>query len=245
MRRPCGQIIAGFCGLWGTALALLCASGCASHRGSAAWQAVPPVARDEATFATAKQTVLGAFPSLYQATQRAIITVRRRQFVCDGFLTVSPENGWHLAVVSPLGLVTDVRVKGDGSGEVLKVTPLFQEKWAREYVCRELRWLFMPPSGLAPAGRLSDGRLLLEAESPIDGLKARYACSRDGSRWEELEVLNGPRRLFHAKACGYRSFPGWPRAVPAEIEVKAGTHELHVLIAALSMAAAVPREGAR
>lgn len=245
MSRPRGQIIVKMRSLWAAVLVLACASGCVSPRGPAAWQAVPATARDTSAFATAQQTVREAFPSAYRATQRAIISVRQRQFVCDGLLTVSPAEGWHLALVSTLGLVTDVRVKGDGSLEVLKVTPLFREAWARDYVARELRWLFTPPPGLSPAGRLSDGRLLLEAESRVDGVKARYVCNPDGRRWEELVVFNGSRQLFHAKISGYRSFPGWPRAVPAEIEVDAGTHQLHVRIAALSVATALPTEGVR
>ena len=245
MSRSRGQIIVKMHSLWAAVLVLECASGCVSPRGPAAWQAVPATARDTSAFATAQQTVREAFPSAYRATQRAIISVRQRQFVCDGLLTVSPAEGWHLALVSTLGLVTDVRVKTDGSLEVLKVTPLFREDWAREYVARELRWLFTPPPGLAPAGRLNDGRLLLEAGSGRDGVKARYACSADGRRWEELVVFNGSRQLFHAKVSSYRSFPGWPRAVPAEIEVDAGTHQLHVRIAALSVAAASPGEGVR
>ena len=50
---------------------------------------------------------------------------------------------------------------------------------------------------------------------------------------------------FDAASVEYRSFPGWPQAVPAEIEVDAGTHHLHLRIAALSLAAAAPAEGAR
>jgi hypothetical protein len=245
VRSTYGLIVAGFCRPLGVVLVLWCASGCVSRPGPAGWQAIPVAASQEPAFATAQQTVSEAFPSAYRATQRAIITVRQRQFVCDGFLTVSPSDGRHLALVSTLGLVTDVRVKADGSSQVVRVTPLFRESWAREYVCRELRCLFTPPSGLVPAGRLTDGRLLLEAESFADGVKARYACSRDGSRWEELEVFHGLHRLVHVRVCSYRSFPGWPRAVPAEFEVKAGTHELHIQIAALSTDSALPREEVR
>jgi catechol 2,3-dioxygenase-like lactoylglutathione lyase family enzyme len=198
--------------------------------------------RDATAFTTARQTVREAFPAVYQATQRAIITVGRQQFVCDGFLRVSPAEGWHLALVSLLGLVTEVRVRNDGTTEVLKVTPLFRQDWARDYVAPELRWLFTPPPELAPAGRLGDGRLALEAESRAGGEKARYVCSADGSHWEEIEVWNGPRRLFHAKVSGYRSFPGWPRAVPAEIEVDAGAHQLQVRTVAIAAAAAPAKE---
>ncbi len=232
------------CGLCAAVLAVASSGGCVSRREPASWQTVPAAARDASAFVTAQQTVREAFPAVYRATQRAIITVGHRQFVCDGLLTVSPGEGWHLALISALGLVTELRVRADGSTEVLRVTPLFREDWAREYVARELRWLFTPPPGLTPAGRLGDRRLVLEAEGRVDGVKTRYACSADGSRWEELEVLKGPRRLFHAKVSGYRSFPGWPRAVPAEMEVKAGTHQLHLRVVGLSVAAAPPVEGA-
>jgi len=218
-------------------LALLCASGCVSQRGPAAWRTVPPSEGDSAAFAAASQTVREAFPAVYQATQRAIITVGRRQFACDGFLTASPAGGWHLALISMLGLVTDVRVKSDGAAEVLKVTPLFRQDWARDYVARELRWLFAPPPELAPDGRLGDGRLVLEAKSRVDGARASYVCSADGSRWEELEVWDAQRRLFHAKVSGYRSFPGWPRAIPAEFELDAGNHQLQVRTVAVASAA--------
>jgi hypothetical protein len=150
-----------------------------------------------------------------------------------------------LALISTLGLVADLAVKGDGSGKVLKVTPLFREAWARQYVAQELRWLFVPPAELTPAGRQPDGRLLLETKSHLDGVRARYACSADGRRWEELEVLDGPRRLFRARLSGYRSFSGWPRAVPAEIEVDAGTHQLHLRTAALNLATRSPAEESR
>jgi hypothetical protein len=198
-----------------------------------------------AVFATAEQTVREAFPPAYRAVQRAIITVRQRQFVCDGLLTVSPVEGWHLAVVSTLGLVTDLRVRNDGSAEVLKVTPLFREAWAREYITPELRWLFIPPPNLAPVGRRSDGRLVLEGNRRGDDVTARYVCGADGRRWEELEVVGGQRRLFHAKVSSYGSFPGWPRAVPAEIDVDADTHQLHLRIAGAGVAAAPPEQEAR
>ncbi len=245
MRMWSGQIIAKISGLGAAGLVLVGAGGCVSPRGPAAWEVAPAEAGDPSAFATAQQTVREAFPSAGRTTQRAIITVRRRQFVCDGLLTVSAAEGWHLALISTLGLVTDVCVKGDGTGAVLKVTPLFREDWARDYVMRELRWLFVPPPGLAPAGRRRDGRLVLESPNRGDGVKARYACSADGRRWEELEVACGGRRLFHATISGYRTFPGWPRAVPAEIEADAGTHQLHLRIAAISVTAVLPGEGAR
>jgi catechol 2,3-dioxygenase-like lactoylglutathione lyase family enzyme len=241
-RSPC-QIIVAIRGLGAAILTLACASGCVFQPGPAAGRTVPATERDATAFATARQTVRGAFPAVYQTTQRAIITVGRRQFACDGFLTASPAEGWHLALISLLGLVTDVRVRNDGTAEVLKVTPLFRQDWAREYVAPELRWLFTPPPELAPAGRLGDGRLALEVESRAGGAKARYVCSADGSRWEELDVWNGPRRLFHATVSGYRSFPGWPRAIPAEIELDAGAHQLSVRTVAV-VAAASPTEEA-
>ena len=234
MSSPRRPILAELGGLCAALVVLAWAGGCVSRRGSAPWQVALTAASGTPAFAAAQRAVREAFPPAYRATHRAIITVRRRQFVCDGCLTVSPAEGCQLALISTLGLVTCVRVNADGSSEVLKVTPLFRETWAREYVARELRWLFAPVSGLTPAGRLGDGRLVLEAEGRAEGVKARYVCSADGRRWEELEVLNGGRRLLHAKISGSTSFPGCPRAVPEQIEVDAGTHQLQLRVVALS-----------
>jgi hypothetical protein len=76
-------------------------------------------------------------------------------------------------------------------------------------------------------------------------MKARYVCSADGARWEELEVLIGLRRLFHARISKYRSLPGWPRAVPAEIDVDAATHRLQVRMAEAILTVTTPTEEAR
>jgi hypothetical protein len=239
------QIIPELRSLCAAVLALLCAGGCVSQRGQAPGQAVPATASDLPAFAATQRTLSEVFPPAYQATQRAIITIGRRQFVCDGFLTVSPAEGAHLALISTLGLVTDVRAKSNGSLEVQKVTPLFREDWAREYVARELGWLFTSPPDLAPAGRLSDGRLLVEAKGRADALEARYVCSADGSRWEELEVRRGSQSLFHAKVSAYRSFPGLARPVPAEIEVDAVNHHLDLRIVAIKAASVAPGKEAQ
>jgi hypothetical protein len=241
MSRSPGQIIAAIGGPAAVALALVCAGGCISTSGPAAWRMAPASERDAAAYAAARQTVREAFPAVYQATQRAIITAGGRQFACDGILTASPAEGWHLALVSALGLVTEVRVGNDGAAEVLKVTPLFRQDWARDYVAQELRWLFTPPPELF-AGRLGDGRLALAAVSGAGGARACYVCSADGSRWEELEVWDAQRRLFHAKVTGYRSFPGWPRAIPSEFELDAGAHQLQVRTVAMTAAASPAKE---
>jgi hypothetical protein len=235
MTKQQRQTFARICGRCAAVLALLCAAGCVSQRGPASWRIIPDAALDPAAFATAQRAVREAFPPSYRATQRAIITVRKQQFVCDGLLVVSPSEGLHLALISTLGLVTEVRVKGDGSSEVLKVTPLFRETWAREYVARELRWLFAPPPQLALAGRLLDGRLVLEAVNQCEGVNIRYGFSADGSKWEELEVSNGSRRLFHAKLSRHKAIAGWPGAVPMEIDADAGAHQLHLRMAVIEV----------
>ena len=220
---------------FGLLFVLTCLCGCATKPAATVWQVQPVAEGEDRVFARAACALQKVFPRQYHATQRAIITVRGRQFVCDGFLTVSPAEGWHLAVVSTLGLVADVRVRADGSSEVVKVTPLFREDWSRQYVARELRWLFVPPPALRPVGRLSDGRLVLAGADHADNVQARYLCSRDGTRWEELELLAGARRVWHARLGGYRPCAGFEREVPTDIELEAGTHELHLRIVAVSV----------
>ncbi len=214
-------------------LPLVCLCGCATRQGAPLGQMRAFDARDAQIFARAEHTLREVFPNQYSSVHRAIITVRAREFVCDGFLTVSPVQGWHLALISTLGLITEVRVRADGSSQVLKVSALFREAWSREHVVPALRWLFAPPPRLEPAGRLADGRIVLEGSDRPDHELARYVCSPDGSRWEALEVVAGARRICHMRLGGYRSFAGLGREVPAEIELRAGTYQLHLRIVAL------------
>ena len=186
-------------------------------------------------FARAQQTLSHAFPSVYRATHRAVITVGKRQYVCDGFLTAGPEDGLHLALVSSLGLVAEVRRRTNGSAEVVKVTPLFRESWSRDHVLRDLRWLFAPPAGLHPAGSLTDGRLALEQPAGASGLQARYLFSADGQRWEGLALWEKGRRAYHAILGGHRRDEGWPQDLPTEIRVDAGTYRLHLRVVELKL----------
>jgi hypothetical protein len=220
-----------------------CVSGCSSCQVGPPLTVLPDAGRDGAVMARAQQTIAGLFPPRYRATQRAIITVGRQQFTGDGVLTVAPGEGCQLAVVSSLGAVTGLRVKPDGACELLKVTPLFREDWSRRFVAEDLRRLFLPPSLLEPAGRLADGRLVLQTAADAEGLQARYVFTADGGRWQELELVRDGRSVYHASVRRYRAFAGVPGDVPGEFEVNAGSHRLELRITELSVPAASGTEG--
>ncbi len=59
-------------------------------------------------------TIRQLWPDRYQATQRAVLTIRRKQFVLDAFLASDPEEGQHLAIVSTLGVGTEVQRQTNG-----------------------------------------------------------------------------------------------------------------------------------
>ncbi len=181
----------------------------------------------------AQRAVANLFPPQYRATQRAIVTVGRRQFTCDGVLTASPVEGHHLAVVSSFGVVTDLRVKSDGACEILKVTPLLREDWSRQFVARDLRWLFAPPGPLEPAGWLADGRLVLQTRPTADGLVARYIFNLSGERLQELELVRNARSFYRVSVRRYRAFAGSATEVPCEFEVSAESYHLNLRIAEL------------
>jgi len=184
---------------------------------------------------TAHENLAGLFPPQYRSVQRAVITVSRKQFTCDGVLEVSTNDSWNLAIVSNLGVVTGVRVNRDGSSEAVKVTPLFRESWARQFVANDVRRLFVPPPEFISAGRLDDGRMVCETAVESDGAVARYIFSADGQRWQELEVLRGGHREYHALLRGYRTFAGHAREVPAEMEVRAKKYQLHLRLVQLDV----------
>ena len=193
----------------------------------------------------ARQTLASLFPPQYRSVQRAIITVAGKQFACDGVLEVSTNAGWHLAIVSNLGLVAGLRVSPDGSYDVLQVTPLFRESWTRQFVARDVRRLFIPPPEFVSVGRLADDRLACETVLESDGTVARYIFSADARQWQELEVSRGRRREYHALLRGYRTFPGLAREMPAEIEVRAEGYQLHLRLVQLDLKNQMAAEAAQ
>ena len=194
---------------------------------------------------TTWQNLTNIFPAQYRSVQRAILTVAGKQFTCDGVLEVSTNAGWHLAIVSNLGLVAGLRVNRDGSCEALQATPLFREAWTRQFVARDVRRLFIPPPEFVSAGRLADGRLVCKTVPDSDGAVARYVFSADGRQWQELDVWRGGRRVYHAVFRGYRAFAGTARDVPAEIEVQAEGYQLHLRLVELNPKDSIAPEAAR
>jgi hypothetical protein len=220
---------------------LLC--GCVSPRPYPAEQMAGMSAQEAERMA--RQYLGSLFPPQYRSVQRAIITVAGKQFPCDGVLEVSTNAGWHLAIVSNLGLVAGLRVNRDGSCEAVKVTPLFRESWTRQFVARDVRRLFIPPLEFVSAGRLGDGRLVCETAPESDGTVARYVFSKGGQQWQELEVLRGGCREYHALLRGYRPFAGITREAPAEMEVQAKGYLLHLRLVELNLKDGIAAEAVR
>jgi hypothetical protein len=210
---------------------LLMFAGCA-HRTPRAYTVVPAAQTD--AFVAARRTLAHLYPPGYKATQRAVITIGRKQFACDGMLTVSPQNGHHLAVVSTMGLVTEVAVRTNRTSELLRTTPLFREQWSRDFVARDLRRLFMPREDLDAGGRLPDGRLVLATSPAPDQSVVRYVFTPTGNRLLEMEVARSGQRLYHARIKRYKNFSGFSGELPAEFEVVTPRYRLNLLTAEMA-----------
>jgi len=215
------------------ALLATAGGGCAARNHFSARAVLPDDGSHSAAMQRAQQALAGLFPPRYRSTQRAIITVAGKQFTCDGLLTVSPTQGHHLALVSSLGTVTNLRVKPDGEVELLKVTPLFREDWSRRFVARDVRRLFMPPMQLQPAGCLADGRLVLQTAPDAAGATAEYIFAADGSRWLELDVRANGKTVWRAIMKNYQTFPGTTTEVPGAFDVSAERYRLQLRLATL------------
>jgi hypothetical protein len=212
-------------------LALLAA--CTAHRPKAY-----SVLRDNTDTDTAQRaqfTLAHLYPPKYRATQRAIITVGKQQYVCDGVLTASPESGHHLAVISTLGLVTELQVATNRTSALLRTTPLFRADWSRNFVARDVRRLFAPRTDVNRPGRLEDGRFVLESPSNAEEFVTRYVFSKDGQRVQEVEVEQHGTRVYHAIVRRYRMFPGFDREIPSEVAVVAPSYRLSLRTAELTV----------
>jgi hypothetical protein len=212
-------------------------AGCVTRNDFIAPTVLPDDGSHQLAFLQAESTIKTLFPAQYRATHRAVVTAKGRQFTCDGLLTVSPAEGHHLALVSTFGLVTDLRVKPDGATELLRVTPLFREDWARNYVARDLRWLFVSPAILSPLGRLANGQVVLQSATEADGTVAKYFFSYNGSRWLRLELEHGGKVFYRATVKSYARVSGHAAEIPAEIEVLAESYRLELRVVALKQEA--------
>jgi hypothetical protein len=224
-------------------LSVALVSGCAGPR-TKSYSVLPDNGPSPPSIERARKAVTNLYPPQYRATQRAIITVGRKQFVCDGVLTVSPEQGAHLAVISTLGLVAEVRVTTNGAAEVLKVTPLLRETWSRDYVARDLLRLFVPGGDLESAGRLPDGRLVLETRPTTNSVVTRYIFTPSGDRLQEMEISCQERRLYRASMRRYQKFEGYPFEMPSEFEVVAPNYQLELRTAEVVVSSQPPLRGA-
>lgn len=214
------------------------ATGCATRNHFATPAIFLDNGSNRTAFLRAEQRIKNLFPPRYRATQRAIVTAGGKQFTCDGLLQVSPTNGYHLAIVSSFGVVTDLRVKANGDCELLKVTPLFREDWSRRFVARDLHWLFGAPASLQPAGRLVGGNVVLQTDPDSTGVTARYIFSADGAHWQELDLLLEGKYFYRAVPKNFRKHPGVATEIPGAFEVNAESYRLELRIAEMT----VPKE---
>ena len=90
----------------------------------------------------------GSFPADALVTQRALLTVRGRQFALNGYLALSAAGGKRLIVTQSFGpVLADVLVKRDRTIHVMRSSPMFRPAWIRRYVAADLECIF----GDAPA----------------------------------------------------------------------------------------------
>ncbi len=221
--------------VWLSLLLAAVVCGCVTSRKLPPLAVTEAAALETASVEQARRTVAKLVPPQYRAVQRAVIRVGSKQFTCDGVLSASA-TGYDLALVSNLGVVTAVRASHNGDVEVRQVTPLFREDWARQFVARDLRWLFVPPPELVAAGRMADGRMVLQTKPTEDGMVARYVFDNVGRKLEMMELVRQGRSCWRAEVTRYRTFGGVGET-PAEFRVHAGSYQLDLRIVDLALPA--------
>ena len=217
------------------ALVATFAAGCATQKTFTTPAIFPEDGSNHAAFSRAEQMLINLFPAQYRATQRAIVTAGGKQFTCDGLLQVSPADGHHLAIVSSFGVVTDLRIKANGDCELLKVTPLFREDWSRRFIARDLRWLFIAPENLRPAGHFADGKIILQSAPDVGGVTAQYVFSADGRHWQELDLWQNGKMFYRTIPKTFWKFSGMASEVPTTFDVSAEAYRLELRITELTV----------
>jgi hypothetical protein len=133
---------------------------------------------------------VAALPRDGLVTQRAVLTVRGRQFPLNGYLAQSATGGRRLVITEMFGQVmADVLVKADGTVHVMRSSRLFRPAWIERYVAADMQCIF----GGTP-----------DAACPVQMLSATHFVVK--RRWYKLdlqivEIKPGPQpsELFDEK----------------------------------------------
>ena len=197
--------------------------------GAAAPSAPPP---DAAAGARARSVLSSMYPRGCRLMHRAVLTVAGRPYPCDGYLEIAPSGTLRLAVLTPMGVLTQVEVASNGAARVLSASSGFRESWSGGPLARDLRLLFAADPAALRDGRLPDGRPVLEARQP-DGSCIRHVFDRDAARWQGVEIRRGSRTVYRAVCGAHARFDGHDREVPAEIRVEADGYRLDLRLCEL------------
>lgn len=169
---------------WSASLLLVVLlAGCTTWGVSLRWNSDPELE------AKARQ-VLSTRPA--RLTQRAVVKVRGREFSCDGVVQFQADGGLRLAVLSPMGVMAELRMDKEGAIEVVKTTPSFRNAWAQEYIGTVVKLLF--PIKVAEMRAYGSTTLLREQK---DG--TRWLYSFEGGKWRSATLERDGLRVWVAK----------------------------------------------
>src|SRR5258705_288341 len=83
------------------------------------------------------------FPPEAFVTQRAVLTVRGRQFAVNGYVARSKTGGLRLIMTENFGAVlADVLVNREGKVFVMQSKPPFRRAWVERYIAADLKCIF-------------------------------------------------------------------------------------------------------
>ena len=105
----------------------------------------------------------GPAPAEGLVTQRAVLTLRGRQFALNGYLAQSATAGRRLIITETFGpVLADVLVKPDGTVRVLRSSRLLRPAWIGRYVAADMQCIFGAPDAASPARQLSASHFVIE-----------------------------------------------------------------------------------
>jgi len=105
-----------------------------------------------------------SFPADALITQRAILTVRGREFTLNGYLARSATQGQRLVIAQNIGgVLADVLIKPDGQVYVVQSSALLKPQWIKDFVAADVTCIFggNHPEN-CPGQRLATNRFLIE-----------------------------------------------------------------------------------
>lgn len=167
----------------------------------------------------------------FRMTHRAVLSINDHDVALTGALTRSPDNDISLALLVGFGTVlAEVRMPSGGAPRVVRHTPPFRARWARQFALRDALRLFAYDPLLKRSESLDKhGRRIVEGFMQ-DGTRMRLTFPPNGQTPERIEAQTRTGGQWVADCEAPKYFEALGQTLPTRYRLNAGVYSLDLTL---------------